>query len=214
MPQVPGVVFRLLGTEMAAAYRFPRPRRADPHPFGFAAPRLDPFLLGGESLDRRGLIDVTLVYGDPLDVSARLDLPARQDRARRSPEEALARLPHRDAAVERRGWLAFNSEPASDPERPVAFSDAQSPHRPGVLSSQAAVLAARPGGPVRPRHHGGNHRLPSLPPPRHRLVPADRPQSKGVARLASPRPRTRLPFTGRLSPHPAPTSSKWPTCHL
>ena len=29
-------------------------------------------MLGGESRDRRGLIDVTLVYGDPLDVSARL----------------------------------------------------------------------------------------------------------------------------------------------
>ena len=75
-----------------AAYRFPRLRRADPHPFGLAAPRLDPVMLGGESWDRRGLIDVTLVYGDPLEVSAPLAevttrLPGRTGHDG-SPEEA------------------------------------------------------------------------------------------------------------------------------
>ena len=86
IPQVPGVVFRLLGMRMAA-YRFPRLRRADPHPFGLAAPRLDPVMLGGESWDRRGLIDVTLVYGDPLEVLT----AAGQHRRRLPPQRGLAR---------------------------------------------------------------------------------------------------------------------------
>jgi hypothetical protein len=69
MPQVRGIAFRWLGTAMAA-FRFPRLRRADPHPFGLAAPPLEQVMLGGESWDRQGLIDITLVYVDPLDVSA------------------------------------------------------------------------------------------------------------------------------------------------
>lgn len=103
-----------------------------------------------------------------------------------SPGEVLARLPHRDAAVERRDWLAFASEPASDPERPVAFSDAQSPHRPGVLTSQAAVLAALQAARSAYGTTAATIASRHCPPPRHRLVPADRPQSQGVARLASP----------------------------
>jgi hypothetical protein len=55
-----------------AAYRFPRLRRADPHPFGLAHRPLDPAMLGGESWSRRGLIDITLVYGDPLDLTGPL----------------------------------------------------------------------------------------------------------------------------------------------
>jgi hypothetical protein len=127
MPQLPGVVFQLLGTAMAA-FRFPRLRRADPHPWGLAAPLLEPVMLGGESWDRHGLIDITLVYGNPLQVSAPLveittRLPGRTGDAG-APQEALAHLAHRDAAARRRDWLAFDGEPAADPACPVGFSDA------------------------------------------------------------------------------------------
>lgn len=127
MRQLAGVVFPLLGTAMAA-FRFPRLRRADPHPWGLAAPSVDPVMLGGESWDRHGLIDITLVYGDPLEVSAPLveittRLPGRTGDAG-APHEALAHLAHRDAAVQRRDWLAFDGEPGPDPPGPVVFSDA------------------------------------------------------------------------------------------
>jgi hypothetical protein len=66
MPQVRGVAFRWLGTAMAA-FRFPRLRRADPHPFGLAAPPLEQVMLGGESWDRQGQIDITLWPADLAD---------------------------------------------------------------------------------------------------------------------------------------------------
>jgi hypothetical protein len=127
MRQLAGVVFPLVGAAMAA-FRFPRLRRADPHPWGLAAPWLDPVMLGGESWDRHGLIDITLVYGDPLQVSAPLveittRLPGRTGDAG-APHEALAHLAHRDAAARRRDWLAVDGEPGPDPPGPVVFSDA------------------------------------------------------------------------------------------
>jgi hypothetical protein len=48
MRQLAGVVVPLLGTAMAA-FRFPRLRHAGPHPWGLAAPPLDPVMLGGEA---------------------------------------------------------------------------------------------------------------------------------------------------------------------
>jgi hypothetical protein len=127
MRQLAGVVFPLLGAAMAA-FRFPRLRRADPHPWGLATPSLDPVMLGGESWDRHGLLDITLVYGDPLEVSAPLveittRLPGRTGDAV-APPEALAHLAHRDAAVQRRDWLALDGEPTADPPGPVVFSGA------------------------------------------------------------------------------------------
>jgi hypothetical protein len=127
MPQLPGAAFQLLGTAMTA-FRFPRLRRADPHPWGLAAPSLEPVMLGGESWDRHGLIDITVVYGDPLNTAAPLveittRLPGRTGDAD-PPQEALAHLEHRDAAVTRRDWLALDREPGSDPAGPVGFSDA------------------------------------------------------------------------------------------
>lgn len=142
MRQLAGVVFPLLGTAMAA-FRFPRLRRAGPHPWGLATPSLDPVVLGGESWDRHGLIDITLVYGDPLEVSAPLveittRLPGRTGDTG-APHEALAHLAHRDAAVQRRDWLAFDGEPTADPPGPVLFSDAHlllggQPHPVNVLT--------------------------------------------------------------------------------
>lgn len=126
MPQVPGFAFRVMGAVMAA-FRFPRLRRADPHPLGLAAPLLHPVMLAGETWDGDGLADMTLAFGDPLDLSAPLVevttwLPGRIEEG--VPEQELARLAHRDVAVRGRDWLAFDEEPASDPEGPVAFSDA------------------------------------------------------------------------------------------
>jgi hypothetical protein len=126
VPQIPGIAFKVMGIAMAA-FRFPRLRRADPHPLGLTAPPLQPVMLGGETWDSHGLIDITLSYGDPLDISAPLveittRLPGRTDDA--APEQQLARLAHRDMAVRRGNWLAFDDEPASDPYGPVAFSDA------------------------------------------------------------------------------------------
>jgi hypothetical protein len=142
MRQLAGVVFPLLGTAMAA-FRFPRLRRAGPHPWGLATPSLDPVVLGGESWDRHGLIDITLVYGDPLEVSAPLveittRLPGRTGDTG-APHEALAHLAHRDAAVQRRDWLALDGEPTADPPGPVLFSDAHlllggQPHPVNVLT--------------------------------------------------------------------------------
>jgi hypothetical protein len=127
MRQLAGVVFPLVGAAMAT-FRFPRLRRADPHPWGLAAPWLDPVMLGGETWDRHGLIDITLVYGDPLQVSAPLveittRLPGSTGDAG-APHEALAHLAHRDAAVQRRDWLAVDGQPGPDPPGPVVFSDA------------------------------------------------------------------------------------------
>ena len=127
MPQIPGVYFRLTGAAMAAL-TFPRLRRADPHPWGLAAPPLDPVALSEASWDRHGPIDITLVYGDPLEVSAPLvevttRLPGSSGDAG-APEEALAHLAHWDAAVARRDWLALYRQPRSEPPGPVSFSDA------------------------------------------------------------------------------------------
>ncbi len=100
-------------------------------------------MLGGESWDRHGMIDITLVYGDPLPVSAPLVeittcLPGRTGDAG-APHEALAHLAHRDAAMQRRDWLAFDGEPAADPPGPVVFSGAHlllggEPHPVSVLT--------------------------------------------------------------------------------
>ena len=107
---------------------FPRLRRADPHPWGLAEPSLDPVALSEASWDRHGPIDITLVYGDPLDVPAPLvevttRLPDSSGDAG-APEEALAHLAHWDEAVARRDWLAFCRQPRSEPPGPVSFSDA------------------------------------------------------------------------------------------
>ena len=128
MPQIPGVFFRLIGAA-SAALMFPWLRRGDPHPWGLAEPSPGPVALGEASWDRHGPIDITLVYGDPLEVSAPLvevttRLPGRSGDAG-APEEALAHLAHWDAAVARRDWLALYRQPRPDPPGPVGFSDAQ-----------------------------------------------------------------------------------------
>src|SRR6266516_1359265 len=69
--QLPGVVFKVLFTA-AAARRFLLLRHADPHPWGLAAPSLDPVMLAGHSWDLRGLTTITLACGDPLEASAPL----------------------------------------------------------------------------------------------------------------------------------------------
>jgi hypothetical protein len=125
--QLPGVVFKVLFTA-AAARRFPLLRRTNPHPWGLAAPSLDPVMLAEEGWDRHGLIRITLSYGDPLEPSAPLveittRLPGRTGYLR-TPQEALARLAHRDAAVERRDWLAFDDDQAPDPPGPADVGDA------------------------------------------------------------------------------------------
>jgi hypothetical protein len=127
MPQIPGVFFRLMGAA-SAALMFPWLRRADPHPWGLAEPSLDPVALREASWDLHGPIDITLVYGDPLEVSAPLvevttRLPGRSGDAG-APEEALAHLAHWDAAVARRDFLALCRQPRPDPPGPVGFSDA------------------------------------------------------------------------------------------
>ena len=142
MPQVPGVFFGLMGAA-SAALMFPWLRRADPHPWGLAEPSPGPVALREASWDRRGPIEITLVYGDPLEVSAPLvevttGLPGRGGDAG-APEEALAHLAHWDAAVARRDFLALYRQPRSDPPGPVGFSDAhlvlgQEPHPVSVLS--------------------------------------------------------------------------------
>ena len=142
MPQIPGVFFGLMGTAMAALM-FPWLRRADPHPWGLAEPPLNPAALREASWDRRGPIEITLAYGDPLEVSAPLvevmtALPGRGGEAG-APEEALAHLAHWDAAVARRDFLALYRQPRPDPPGPVGFSDAhlvlgQEPHLVSVLS--------------------------------------------------------------------------------
>lgn len=132
--QLPSVVFNaLLKIEAARPRWYPLLRRADPHPWGLAAPSLDPVMLSGYSGCLRGLIhinltSVTLAYGDPLEASAPLveittRLPGQTGYVR-SPEEALARLEHRDAAVARRDWLAFDDDQAPDPPGPVDVGDA------------------------------------------------------------------------------------------
>ena len=142
MPQIPGVFFRLTGAA-SAALMFPWLRRGDPHPWGLAEPSLEPVALSEASWDRHGPIDITLVYGDPLEVSAPLvevttRLPGRSGDAG-APEEALAHLAHWDAAVARRDWLALYRQPRPDPPGPVGFSDAhlvlgQEPYPVSVLS--------------------------------------------------------------------------------
>ena len=127
--QLPGVVFNaLLEIEAARPRRFSRLRRADPHPWGLVAPSLDPVMLAEEGWDLHGLISITLAYGDPLEPSAPLveittRLPGRTGYLR-APQEALARLVQRDAAVARRDWLAFDDDQAPDPPGPVNVGDA------------------------------------------------------------------------------------------
>lgn len=114
MPQIPGVFFGMMGAAMAALM-FPWLRRADTHPWGLAGPSLDPVALREASRDRRGPIEITLAYGDPLEVSAplvevRTALPGRGGDAG-APQEALAHLAHWDAAVARRDFLALYRQP-------------------------------------------------------------------------------------------------------
>ena len=124
MSQIPDFAFRMLGAAMAS-YRFPRLRRADPPPVGLASPPLRPLMLGGESWDRHGLLDVTLVDGDPLDDSASLVEITTHFRnlIDLAPGQALGGLAHRDAAVRRGNWRAMDDDTGADPPGPVAFSD-------------------------------------------------------------------------------------------
>jgi hypothetical protein len=150
VPQIPAFAFRLLGATMAA-FRFGRLRRADPLPLGLASPLLRPVMLGGESWDRDGLLEVTLVHGDPANSAAPLvevttQLAGTFDAAA---EQVLADLAHRDAAAGRGDWLDYDDHAAADPAGPVTFSDASiflegQPNAVTVLSYrqyQAAVFA-------------------------------------------------------------------------
>ena len=131
--RIPGLAFTLLGSAIST-FRFPRLRRADLHPLGLSAPTLRPVMLSDDSWDGNGLIDITLAYGDPLDLSAPLvevttGLPDRIGGFQPPPpHQALTRLAHRDAAVEQhdvRGLEFDPEEPESDPGGPVTFHDAQ-----------------------------------------------------------------------------------------
>jgi hypothetical protein len=148
--QIPASAVKLLGAAMAA-FRFGRLRRADPPPLGLASPLLRPVMLGGESWDRHGLLEVTLVHGDPAGSSAPLvevttNMSGTVDVA---PEQVLADLAHRDAAAGRGDWLDYDDHAAADPAGPVTFSDASifvegQPAAVTVLSYrhyQAAVFA-------------------------------------------------------------------------
>ena len=125
MPQIPDFAFRGLGAVMAA-FRFPRLRRADPPPIGLVFPPLHPVMLGGESWDRDGLLDVTLVHGETLDDSVPLvETTTRfRDLTDLPPEQALGGLADRDAAVRRGDWRAVDHDTGADPPGPVTFSDA------------------------------------------------------------------------------------------
>jgi hypothetical protein len=172
MPQLPGVAFQLLGAVFQlqgaaiAAVAFPRIRRADPHPWGLAEPSLNPVMLAGHSwAPGHGFITITLAYGDPLDVSAPLvevttRLPGRSGDAG-APEEALAHLADKDAAVVRRNWLAAAFQAQPPPVGPVDVSDGHlllghEPHPVSVLSFghyQAARFAdAATAGIIASRH--------------------------------------------------------------
>jgi hypothetical protein len=148
--QIPASAVKLLEAAMAA-FRFGRLRRADPPPLGLASPLLRPVMLGGESWDRHGLLEVTLVHGDPAGSSAPLvevttNMSGTVDVA---PEQVLADLAHRDAAAGRGDWLDYDDHAAADPAGPVTFSDASifvegQPAAVTVLSYrhyQAAVFA-------------------------------------------------------------------------
>jgi hypothetical protein len=67
-------------------------------------------MLGRESWDRHGLLEVTLVHGDPLDSSAPLVEVTTKLRGTidRGPEQTLAVLAPRDAAAERWDWLHYD----------------------------------------------------------------------------------------------------------
>jgi hypothetical protein len=125
MPQLPDFAFRVLGAAMAA-FRFPRLRRADPPPVGLAFPLLRPLMLGGESWDRQGLLDATLIHGDPLDDSAPLVeiTTCFQDLNDLAPEQALGGLAHRDEAIRRGDWRSVDNDAGADPPGPVTFSEA------------------------------------------------------------------------------------------
>lgn len=108
-----------------AAFRFRRLRRADPPPLGLAAPQLHPVMLGGEAWDRHGLLEVTLVHGDPLDAAAPLAEITTLFRGEAAPEpgQALAGLIHRDMAAARGDWAGYDDGAVADPAGPVTFSD-------------------------------------------------------------------------------------------
>jgi hypothetical protein len=181
-----------------AAFRFPRLRRADPPPLGVTFPVLGPVMLGGESWDRHGLIEVMLVHGDPLDSRAPLvEVTTQfQDTIPLTSEHALAGVVDRDAAAERGDWAAGDDAPAADPPVPVTFGDGQI-----AIDGQpvaVSVLTCRHYQAASFRHGGTAGTVASRHCPLHRLnlgrVPAIDPYLDGylafLRQLARPR-RTR-----------------------
>jgi hypothetical protein len=124
MRGIQDLAFRGLGAAMAA-YRFRRLRRADPPPLGLVSPPLHPVMLGGEAWDHHGLLEVTLVHGDPLDTATPLAeiTTSMRGGADLAPEQALAGLIHRDTAAARGDWAAYDDGAAADLAGPVTFSD-------------------------------------------------------------------------------------------
>jgi hypothetical protein len=119
MRELQGLAFRGLGAAMAA-FRFRRLRRADQLPLGLVAPPLHPVMLGGEAWDRHGLLEVTLVHGDPLDTATPLAEITTwfRDGTGLAPGQALAGLIHRDTAATRGDWAAYDDGAAADPAAP------------------------------------------------------------------------------------------------
>ncbi len=142
MGEIDGLAFRVLGAAMAA-FRFRRLRRADPPPLGLVSRPLRPVMLGGESWDRHGLLEVTLVHGDPLDSGAPLAEIATsfRDGTTPAPGQALGGLVHRDTAASRGDWQAYDDAAAADPTGPVTFSDAHI--RAGGIITAVTALSDR-----------------------------------------------------------------------
>jgi hypothetical protein len=129
--RIPGFAIILMGWA-GGTLSFPKLRRADPHPLGLSDSALRPTLVVEDNWDGMNLIDITLSYGDPLDLSAPLvavttSLPDKMWFTPLSPGKALARLVQLDEAIERHDVrrMGFDDELESEPYGTVILNGTQ-----------------------------------------------------------------------------------------